>query len=97
MFPEILLKGVPREYISRFASSAAKISGASDEETTALLDELFRQNLNISKTAKELFMHRNTLIYRLDKLKRVTGLDVSCFDDAVILRLLLAMSRLGEK
>lgn len=97
MFPEILLKGVPTEYISKFASAAAKISGASDEETMILLDELFKQNLNISKTAKELYMHRNTLIYRLDKLRRVTGLDVSCFDDAVILRLMLAMSRLGEK
>ncbi len=97
LFPEILLRGVPREYIAKFASAAAKISGASDEETMLLLDELFKQNLNISKTAKELYMHRNTLIYRLDKLKRITGLDVSCFDDAVILRLMLAVSRLGEK
>lgn len=97
IFPEILLRDVPREHISKFSAAAARIRGASDEETLTLLDELFKQNLNISKTAKELYMHRNTLIYRLDKLKRITGLDVSSFDDAVILRLMLAISRLGEK
>lgn len=44
---------------------------------------LFENNLNVSKTAGQLYMHRNTLIYRIAKLKRLTGLDVCTFSDAV--------------
>lgn len=44
---------------------------------------LFKNDLNVSRTAGELYMHRNTLIYRIAKLKRMTGLDVSKFSDAV--------------
>ena len=44
---------------------------------------LFENDLNVSKTAVRLYMHRNTLIYRIAKLKRLTGLDVCRFDDAV--------------
>ena len=44
---------------------------------------LFTNNLNVSKTAAVLYMHRNTLIYRISKLKRLTGLDVTDFSDAV--------------
>lgn len=49
---------------------------------------LFENNLNVSKTAGKLYMHRNTLIYRMAKLKRLTGLDVSKFDDAVTFMIL---------
>lgn len=44
---------------------------------------LFANDLNVSRTAKQLYMHRNTLIYRINKLKRMTGLDVRTFGDAV--------------
>lgn len=57
------------------------------QEQRDLLDELFRQNLNISETARSLFIHRNTLLYRLDKITEVTGLDPRIFKDAVLLRL----------
>ncbi|KOO37385.1 CdaR family transcriptional regulator [Priestia koreensis] len=53
------------------------------------LDEFFKQNLNIQQTAESLFIHRNTLIYRLDKIKRETGYDPKDFSDALTLQLAL--------
>lgn len=52
---------------------------------------LFENNLNVSKSAVYLYMHRNTLIYRLKKLKRITGLDICDFYDAVIFKILYVL------
>ncbi|MCQ2457575.1 MAG: helix-turn-helix domain-containing protein [Clostridia bacterium] len=59
-----------------------------DREMTETVYTFFRQDLNIADTARQLFIHRNTLIYRLDKIMRVTGLDLRRFDDAVLFRIL---------
>ncbi|MDO5436021.1 MAG: helix-turn-helix domain-containing protein [Clostridia bacterium] len=59
-----------------------------DREMTETVNTFFRQDLNIADTARQLFIHRNTLIYRLDKIMRVTGLDLRRFDDAVLFRIL---------
>lgn len=59
------------------------------QEQLDLLDVLFRQNLNISETARSLYIHRNTLLYRLDKITELTGLDPRIFMDAVLLRLFI--------
>ena len=58
-----------------------------DEETRNTVDAFFENNLNISETARQLFIHRNTLVYRLEKLKSATGLDVRTFEDAMTYRI----------
>lgn len=60
-----------------------------DEETLNLVEKFFENNLNTSETARKLYIHRNTLIYRLDKIQKETGLDLRTFDDAVSLKIAL--------
>lgn len=54
----------------------------SDADIIATCFRLFENDLNVSKTAKSLYMHRNTLIYRLGKIKKITGLEITRFSDA---------------
>lgn len=63
-----------------------------DDETVAIIDSYFENNLNISETARALYVHRNTLVYRLDKLRQLTGLDLRVFDDAVELKIGMMVS-----
>ena len=49
----------------------------------------FENNLNVSETSRQLFIHRNTLVYRIEKLEKITGLDLRNFDDAVTFRIAL--------
>ncbi|MCR5593815.1 MAG: helix-turn-helix domain-containing protein [Saccharofermentans sp.] len=58
-----------------------------DEDTIETIDCFFKNNLNGSETSRELFVHRNTLVYRLDKVKKNTGLDLRSFDDAVLFKM----------
>ena len=58
-----------------------------DEETLNTLDKFFENNLNVSETSRQLFVHRNTLVYRLEKIQKSTGLDVRCFDDALTFKI----------
>ena len=60
-----------------------------DEETLATISKFFENNLNVSETSRQLFIHRNTLVYRLDKLDRATGLDLRVFDDAITFQIAL--------
>ena len=60
-----------------------------DEETMNLVEKFFENNLNTSETARKLYIHRNTLIYRLDKIQKETGLDLRTFDDALMLKVAL--------
>lgn len=96
LLPEILLSEVADIMLTKYADMNMKMKAVLDTETEQLVEELFKQNLNISQTAKQLFMHRNTLIYRLDKLQKTTGLDVGKFEDAVKLRLFLALHKLNR-
>ncbi|MCL2547066.1 MAG: helix-turn-helix domain-containing protein [Oscillospiraceae bacterium] len=57
-----------------------------DQEILLTIQKLFENNLNISETARQLFVHRNTLVYRLDRMKRTTGLDLRDFEDAVVFK-----------
>lgn len=54
-----------------------------DEEIVSTVYKFFENSLNVSETARQLFIHRNTLVYRVEKLKSITGLDVRVFDDAL--------------
>jgi hypothetical protein len=65
-------------------------------ELRRTLEAFFRFDLNVSETARHLYIHRNTLLYRLDRFRRETGLDVRKFEDAVIARLWLVLSRMWE-
>ena len=60
-----------------------------DEETLITIYKFFENNLNVSETSRQLFIHRNTLVYRLDKLKKMTGLDLHSFEDAIIFKIAL--------
>ena len=95
MAAERLMNAVPARERARlrkelFTPEAQKLLGSEMMET---IDAFFRNDLNLSTTARELFIHRNTLIYRLDKIRKVTGYDLKRFQDAAAFRLL---SRLPE-
>lgn len=63
-----------------------------DEETLSTVHKFFENNLNISETARQLFLHRNTLVYRLEKIQKKTGLDVRVFDDALTFKIALMVA-----
>lgn len=60
-----------------------------DEETLTTINKFFENSLNVSETSRQLFIHRNTLVYRLDKLQKSTGLDLRVFDDAITFKIAL--------
>ena len=60
-----------------------------DEETLTTINKFFENSLNVSETSRQLFIHRNTLVYRLDKLQRATGLDLRVFEDAITFKIAL--------
>lgn len=60
-----------------------------DEETLITINKFFENNLNVSETSRQLFVHRNTLVYRLEKLQKSTGLDIRVFDDALTFKIAL--------
>ena len=64
-----------------------------DEETLTTVAKFFENNLNVSETSRQLYIHRNTLVYRLDKLQKMTGLDLRNFDDAIIFKIMLMVSK----
>ncbi len=63
-----------------------------DEETIQSVIKFFENSLNVSETARQLFVHRNTLVYRLEKLQKMTGLDVRQFEDALTFRIAMMVS-----
>jgi carbohydrate diacid regulator len=58
-----------------------------DEETVTTINKFFENNLNVSETSRQLYVHRNTLVYRLEKLQKSTGLDIRIFDDALTFKI----------
>ncbi len=60
-----------------------------DEETLLTIDKFFENSLNVSETSRQLFIHRNTLVYRLDKIQKMTGLDLRVFEDAITFKIAL--------
>ena len=54
-----------------------------------VIDKFFENSLNVSETSRQLYIHRNTLVYRLDKLQKSTGLDLRIFDDAITFKIAL--------
>lgn len=64
-----------------------------DEETLSTVNLFFENSLNISETARKMYVHRNTLVYRLEKIQKITGLDVRVFDDALTFKIALMVAR----
>ena len=60
-----------------------------DDETLNTINKFFENNLNVSETSRQLFVHRNTLVYRIEKLEKTTGLDIRTFDDALTFKIAL--------
>ena len=67
----------------------AKQHSRLSEEELQTVSRFFEHGLNISETARDLYLHRNTLVYHLEKIEKKTGLDIRRFEDAVLLRLAL--------
>lgn len=71
-----------------------------DEEMLATINRFFEMNLNLSETARQMNMHRNTLSYRLEKIQKMTGLDIRSFEDAMTFKLALMVAdyrRMAQK
>lgn len=64
-----------------------------DQETLFTIQRFFENNLNVSETSRKLFVHRNTLVYRLEKIKKLTGLDLREFDHAIVFKVALMVKK----
>ena len=64
-----------------------------DQETLFTIQRFFDNNLNVSETSRKLFVHRNTLVYRLEKIKKLTGLDLREFDHAIVFKIALMVKK----
>ena len=93
-----LLKELPKSKVNEYLSSLVQmdtIAFLKDEELVDTAVAFLDNNLNVSETAKRIFIHRNTLIYRLDKISRMTGLDIRKFQDAFIFRMIYILYSIG--
>ena len=82
-----------RYYDALFSKRNARVF---NEEMVQTIDKFFECHLNVSEAARQLYIHRNTLVYRLDKVQRATGLDLRAFDDAITFKLLRMLGRVNE-
>ena len=79
--------------ILKFAQKIRPLQGFLEVQVSKTrIDIFFANNLNISETARKLYVHRNTLVYRLEKLRQLTGLDIRTFDDAMTFRIALMVT-----
>ena len=69
----------------------------SDDELVYTAEHFFQNDLNISKTSKLGFMHRNTLLYRIEKIEKMLGLDIRKFEDALTLQIILEINKIKNK
>ncbi|MCE5168252.1 helix-turn-helix domain-containing protein [Paenibacillus profundus] len=84
---------VRKQFLQRVVTKADSFT---DVETMATLGTFFQYDCSVSETAKRLYIHRNTLLYRLDKIKHETGLDVRKFTDAVLVKLILLLYKVTK-
>ncbi len=64
-----------------------------DEDTIETINRFFENNLNVSETSRKLYVHRNTLVYRLEKIKKITGLDLREFDHAIVFKVAMMVKQ----
>lgn len=98
MHLERLLISIPESVRLRYVEQAFGRSDVFMEpETLSTLETFFALDCNVSETAKKLYIHRNTLLYRLDKLKQESGLDVRVFRDAVLMKIILLLYKVTKR
>lgn len=73
-----------------------QLPGDFDEETIMTINKFFENNLNVSETSRQLYIHRNTLVYRLDKIQKMTNLDLRTFEDAITFKMALMVVKYME-
>lgn len=92
-----MLEDVPRlrlkDYMEQFCAAGAE-EIFEDEDMAETAEEFLESSLNVSETSRNLYMHRNTLMYRLDKIERATGLNIRKFSDAVTFRVITILYKL---
>ena len=92
---ERFLMDIPRELGSRYHSILfnRKTARLFNDEMIRTIETFFENSLNVSETSRKLFVHRNTLVYRLEKIKKITGLDLREFDHAIIFKIALMVNK----
>ena len=90
-----LIYQLPTTLCEIFLSEVFKKSAIEslDQETLFTINKFFENNLNVSETSRKLFVHRNTLVYRLEKIKKLTGLDLRLFDHAIVFKVALMVRK----
>jgi len=90
-----LIYQLPTTMCEQFLSEVFRKGSISalDHETLFTIQKFFENNLNVSETSRKLFVHRNTLVYRLEKIKKLTGLDLREFDHAIIFKVALMVRK----
>ena len=90
-----LIYQLPTTLCEIFLSEVFKKSAIDslDQETLFTINKFFENNLNVSETSRKLFVHRNTLVYRLEKIKKLTGLDLRQFDHAIVFKVALMVRK----
>ena len=94
---ERFLADVPKEMGQRYNAMLfnRKTARLFNDEMIHTIEKFFENSLNLSETARQLYIHRNTLVYRLDKVQRVIGLDLRAFDDAVTFKMMMLLGKNG--
>lgn len=95
-----ILEGISESKLSEYLAELTDESAEEifeDEEMLATAEEFLGSSLNVSETSRNLYMHRNTLLYRLDKIEKATGLNIRLFSDAVSFRVLTILHKLLGK
>ena len=89
LLAERIVSLIPRDRVEELAGNVLKgdINSVLDGEMIRTVETFFKSNLNVSDSSRILYIHRNTLLYRLDKLEKATGLDIRKFEDAVVFKL----------
>ena len=90
-----LIYQLPTTLCEIFLSEVFKKSSIDslDQETLFTINKFFENNLNVSETSRKMFVHRNTLVYRLEKIKKLTGLDLRQFDHAIVFKVALMVRK----
>ena len=95
-----MLSEIPEESLSSYVGTVLDRDGRQildDPELMETAEQFLKNSLNISETSRSMYMHRNTLIYRLDKIENATGLNLRHFNDAVVFHLLTILKKLAKK
>ena len=98
MLLERFLSNIPDETSASFHHMMfnRKTARLFNDEMIHTIEKFFDNSLNLSETARQLYIHRNTLVYRLDKVQRMIGLDLRAFDDAVTFKLMLLLGKSND-